>query len=51
MAKKTASGTGTIRKKTVVRAGKEYTYWEAKYTEGVDPGTGRQVQRSISGKT
>jgi integrase len=51
MARKAASGTGTIRKKTVIRNGKEYTYWEARYTEGVDPGTGKQVQRSISGKT
>ena len=32
-----AQGTGTIRKKTVTRSGKEYTYWEARYTEGVDP--------------
>ena len=51
MARKAASGTGTIRKKTVTRSGKEYTYWEARYTEGVDPGTGKQIQRSISGKT
>lgn len=46
-----AQGTGTIRKKTVTRSGKQYTYWEARYTEGVDPGTGRQIQRSITGKT
>lgn len=46
-----AQGTGTIRKKTVTKNGKEYTYWEARYTTGVDPGTGKQVQRSISGKT
>lgn len=46
-----AAGTGTIRKKTVTRNGKEYTYWEARYTEGFDPGTGKQVQRSITGKT
>jgi integrase len=51
MSRKAASGTGTIRKKTVARSGKEYTYWEARYTEGVDPGTGKQIQRSISGKT
>lgn len=51
MARKAASGTGNIRKKTVTRNGKDYTYWEARYTEGIDPGTGRQVQRSISGKT
>lgn len=46
-----ASGTGTIRKKTVTRNGKSYTFWEARYTEGYDPGTGKQIQRSISGKT
>jgi len=46
-----ASGLGTIRKKTVTRNGKEYTYWEARYTEGYHPGTGKQIQRSITGKT
>lgn len=49
--KKGAAGTGTIRKKTVIRNGREYTFWEARYTEGYDPGTGRQIQRSITGKT
>lgn len=51
MARKAAAGTGTIRKKTVTRNGKEYTFWEARYTAGYDPGTGKQIQRSISGKT
>ena len=46
-----AQGSGTIRKKTVTRSGKQYTYWEARITTGRDPGTGRQVQRSITGKT
>lgn len=46
-----AQGTGTIRKKTVTRKGKQYTFWEARYTVGHDPGTGKQVQRSITGKT
>lgn len=46
-----ADGTGSIRKKIVVRKGKEYTYWEARYTAGINPGTGRQVQKSITGKT
>ena len=49
--KRNAAGSGTIRKKTVLRNGKEYTYWEARYTEGFDPGTGKQIQRSVSGKT
>jgi len=51
MARKSAAGTGTIRKKTVTKNGKQYTYWEARYTEGYDPGTGKQIQRSVSGKT
>lgn len=51
MARKAAAGAGNIRKKTVTRNGKEYTYWEARYTEGYDPGTGKQIQRSITGKT
>ncbi len=49
--KKSAAGVGSIRKKTVLRRGKEYTYWEARYTAGFDPNTGKQIQRSISGKT
>lgn len=48
---KNAPGAGTIRKKTVKRNGKEYTYWEARYTTGYDPGTGKQIQKSITGKT
>lgn len=46
-----AQGAGTIRKKTVTRKGQEYTYWEARITVGRDPGTGKQIQRSITGKT
>lgn len=48
---KGASGTGSIRKITTTRNGKQYTYWQARYTAGYDPGTGKQIQRSISGKT
>ena len=51
MARKAAAGAGTIRKKTVTRNGKQYTYWEARFTAGRDPGTGKQIQRSITGKT
>lgn len=51
MAKKNAKGGGTIRKKTVTRSGKSYTYWEARITTGRDPGTGKQLQRSFTGKT
>lgn len=46
-----AQGSGTIRKKTVMRNGQPYTYWEARVTTGRDPGTGKQVQKSFSGKT
>ena len=49
--KKSAAGCGTIRKKTVTKNGKDYTYWEARYTVGYDPGTGKQIQKSITGKT
>lgn len=49
--KKSASGSGNIRKKTVTRNGKPYIYWEARVTVGVDPKTGSQKQRSVSGKT
>lgn len=56
MARKTASGrnaagAGNIRKKTVIHAGKKYCYWEARLTVGFDPGTGKQVQKSFTGKT
>lgn len=51
MAKRAAKGSGTIRKKTDTRSGKKYEWWEARYTAGVDPGTGKQIQRTITGKT
>ncbi len=40
-----AQGAGNIRKKTVLRNGKEYTFWEARVTVGRDPGTGKQMRR------
>lgn len=51
MARKAPAGSGTIRKKTVTRNDKDYVYFEARYTTGYDPGTGKQIQRSITGKT
>lgn len=51
MAKRAAQGAGTIRKRTVTRNGKKYTYWEARVTTGRDPGTGKQLQQSFTGKT
>ncbi|MDL2232245.1 site-specific integrase [Ruminococcaceae bacterium OttesenSCG-928-L11] len=44
MPKRNAHGSGTIRQR------KDGT-WEARYTVGRDPGTGKQVQKSIYGKT
>lgn len=46
-----ANGDGSTRKKTVIRNGKPYTYWEGRYTAGFDPGTGKQIQRSITCRT
>ena len=51
MARKAAAGAGTIRKKTINKGGKQYIYWEARITTGTDPGTGRQIQKSFTGKT
>ena len=39
-----AKGGGTIRKRSDGR-------WEARYTIGIDPKTGKQVQKSVYGKT
>ena len=49
--KKSAAGMGSIRKKEKIVNGKTYIYYEARYTVGIDIGTGRQIQKSISGKT
>ena len=49
--KKSANGGGSIRKKTVMKNGREYTFWEGRVTVGIDPLTGRQKQKSVSGKT
>lgn len=51
MAKRAAKGAGSINKRTYTRNGKEYTYWVARVTTGRDPLTGKQIQRSFSGKT
>ena len=42
--KKNAQGAGTIRKRSDGR-------WEARFTVGFNPTTGKQVQKSIYGKT
>lgn len=51
MTKRSAAGAGNLRKKTVTRNGKAYTFWEGRVTVGVDPGTGKQIRKSFSGKT
>lgn len=51
MAKRAVNGSGSVRKKTVCSGGRTYRYWEARLTVGHDPVTGRQIQRSFSGKT
>ena len=47
--KRAAAGCGTIRKKIVQHGCKEYVYRDARYSNGFDPGTGKQIQKSISG--
>ena len=49
--KKSTAGCGSIRKKIAKRNGKEYPYREGRYTCGFDPGTGKQIQKSVTGKT
>ena len=44
MTKKRANGEGSIRKKPSGR-------WEGRYTQGIDPVTGRAIQKSVSAKT
>ena len=53
MAGRNAHGMGNIRKKAKVdkKTGKKYEWWEARYTAGRGPGTGKQRQRTITGKT
>lgn len=44
MAKKRANGEGSIRRRSNGR-------WEGRYTAGIDPVTGKSVQKSVSAKT
>ena len=46
-----SGGSGSIRLKTVKRRGHTYEYWEGRCTTGYDPATGKQVQRSVTGKS
>ena len=52
--KKAANGAGSAPRKvtrTDKKTGKTYTYWEGRITIGTDPGTGKQIQKSFTGKT
>ena len=49
--KRAPHGMGSIRKVQRTVKGKTYTYYEARYSVGFDPGTGKQIQRSITAKT
>ena len=49
--KRGAPNGGSIRKREVERDGHTYTWWESRVTTGYDPGTGKQIQRSFSGKS
>ena len=42
--RKSVAGMGSIRKKEKVINGKAYTYYEARYTVGIDPGTGKRFR-------
>ena len=49
--KRAPQGMGSIRKVERTINNKTYKYYEARYSAGFDPGTGKQIQRSITGKT
>ncbi len=49
--KRAPNGMGSIRKVERTINNKTYKYYEARYSAGFDPGTGKQIQRSITGKT
>ena len=54
MAKDTrrAKGTGTIRKRErITKDGRKDIWWEATVTIGYDPGTGKQIRKTFTGKT
>lgn len=47
-----ANGSGNIRKRTQVRKdGTTRTYWEGRYSLGFDEKSGKQIQKSVYGKT
>lgn len=46
--RKSVAGMGSIRKKEKVINGKAYTYYEARYTVGIDPGTRQADSKKVS---
>ena len=50
-ASRSANGAGSIRKKTTIKNGKEYSNWEGRITIGYDPQTGKQIQKTVTGKS
>lgn len=49
--KRGAPNGGSIRPREVKRNGHTYKWWEARVTTGYNPDTGKQIQRSFSGKS
>ena len=50
--KKHTYGSGSVRPRTVERKdGSVRTYWEARFSDGRDPKTGKVIQRTITGPT
>ena len=46
-----AKGTGTIYKREKTQNGKKYEFWESQVTLGYDPGSGKQIRKTFTGKT
>ena len=50
--KKRTYGSGSVRPRSVERKdGSVRTYWEARFSDGRDPKTGKVIQRTITGPT
>lgn len=49
--KRAVAGSFTVKEKIIKRNGKEYLYYSARVTVGYDPGTGKQIQRTFTGKS
>ncbi len=47
--KKRSNGDGTIRKRTVMRNGKKYEFWEGSITIGLDSGSGKVKRKTFTG--